>query len=216
MITVPVNTSRKGVILWLLWHELISTCASTTVSMHDLPRHWSMLHGQRSRSDMPGSAAGALCRMLNHIRRDTAHATGQRQGNDGGDWVVSLSHQHKKKKVNRFFMTFMKYFPCVLNTPRNNPELIRADAEVSWTDRAIFFSQRGCFFKDRWSMPKSASMTTPLIIKFCELVIKNMLHRLLIAGRYKSSCTISPPLHGQIHCWICKDNWEINCAVIHS
>lgn len=170
MITVPVNTSRKGVILWLLWHKLISTCASTTVSMHDLPRHWSMLHGQRSRSDMPGSTAGALCRMLNHIRRDTAHATGQRQGNDGGDWVVSLSHQHTKSESP--FYDVHEIFSCVLNTPRNNPELIRTDAEVSLTDRAVFFSQRGCFFKDRWSMPKSASMTTPLIIKFCELVIK--------------------------------------------
>lgn len=41
-------------------------------------------------------------------------------------------------------------------------------------------------------MPGSASMTTPLIIKFTELVIKNVLHRLLLAGRYKSSVTMSP------------------------
>lgn len=70
--------------------------------------------------------------------------------------------------------------------------LIYAVAEVSSTDRANLLPKQAAF-KDRGSMPNSASMTTQLIIKFTELVIKkNMLHRKLLADRYKSSPTINP------------------------
>lgn len=106
--------------------------------------------------------------------------------------VVVFFTSPKKVKNILWYSWKATSFSCILITPHNNPVLICAVAAVSSSDRAIFLPKQAVF-KDRWSVPKSASMTTPLIIKFTELVIKkNVLHRLLLAGRYKSSLTINP------------------------
>lgn len=83
-------------------------------------------------------------------------------------------------------LIFKKINSCIYNTSHKNPVLICVPAAFTFTQ------PKQPVFKDRWSMPGSASMTTLLIIKFTELVIKKVLNRLLLASRYKSSLTISP------------------------